>query len=1459
MGPFDPGLSPQGRIRFKMNGGEGDGAYAEYINVRGHRVRLDNADPLFHNAMHNEMTRLVDDPITRAAVTKRITRIKPENIDTDELMPIVQHYLTHTAGSDKVGVQIFNAFLGAPDHRHFAALMDSLEYSAYGDLAAHLRATVPSHKFSYDRVRESLAEYGNKLLTNKQRYLHDKVTDAFNELDRVQEFLKGLSQTERRWAGAYLSHAEMDDVATWQRLNAIGDAHTQAARNAEYSAVVQRDNPATWSPELLDRLREDAANVRYQLSLNKGPKVKDWMLSESYQMSPDEVYAYLTANQRTLGVWDDHWDSIDQATDLIHPTGPEIPVSPTRTLFYDSIDHARTDMVEDLRNAMNDPHVQGELAHVQGLNVSKDELSRRFERSLQHDGFVTAWHPQASDDALRAVDFSFDKIVLRTADRDYVTQNREAVEAWLAQRKSGAQALMGDRKLADELTRALGDGHDAAFAADMPRSIINGHMASGVWPALKQGENPVVWGVDPNLPLGLRHPATQKPLDQDINELADAITERVRQVWTKGNREAWMPLTRTLDDGSVESRVFERVHGEYVPLKTDARTYGRDTYFDHNGKEIPWADDRYWRSEMENGTGEIMWDAVGPMLEDAADEMGRGLAFAHRSVPLRVGETEMTNVNKKVRVHRSTVGHVSEVGAGLPNVTIANDLRVANSLSPWEKFKRFGFDQVLGPSIDALARRPMAFHFFAQRYAENMAMTGWLRDPELVGHMQKLVTRLTEGDLGEVNQVAGYLRSIMPHVEGEAADALVGLRNTEVLAWARGHTPEHWAQRLGDAKANIDFELATGKMTTAEHKVTDLALTRLKDRSYNELVSLIAPESTAMEFVEHADNVLGGLDRVIGPAPSGAGVYVRTADGTRAMIPNKYLGQLTSDDWDLVRAMKQNLRNVRKEAGDAAAVAAINDMMPFIDSHELKTQFAEYGKGFLPFWYAEENFLKRWGRTLAHAPVTTIRKAQLTYMGLKSAGVVRTDENGRDWFVYPGSGLLVDAIQKMPGMSDLPLDVAFQSPTDMMLPGVNSRYGTPQFGPLVSVPLQLMTQAVPELQDSFNRKVLGDLGATKGVLEQLIPSALANTWKAITIDAESQDSRYVSAQMAAIAHLEAHGQGLKADADAAQQQEFLDKVRNHARIILFSQALGGWFAPGPVSAVITEGPMQALTGNGVTVESERLAKEYQTLVREFGIEQGTVHYLERYPDNDISDLVNPMAYTVSKNESTSNAPLPSTEHSLKFYDDNRNFMDAFPMATPWLLPNDPAIDNKHSQYAYDQQTANGLRKRRTPLEFLGQIKFKEASKIYFDERDKWQTAVENARVAKRDDIVREQNLNWDAYSQSFKAAHPMFTELLEGGAARERRGKVIDQMRVVINDPLAPISPQLDPMKRMMADFDYYLMRKGELALDRSARGRLAVENFKGVYEKHMSDLAGKYPVLEAFWAGVLRPESALD
>jgi hypothetical protein len=465
---------------------------------------------------------------------------------------------------------------------------------------------------------------------------------------------------------------------------------------------------------------------------------------------------------------------------------------------------------------------------------------------------------------------------------------------------------------------------------------------------------------------------------------------------------------------------------------------------------------------------------------------------------------------------------------------------------------------------------------------------------------------------------------------------------------------------------------------------------------------------------------------------------------------------------------------------DVAVERAVNKTVPYIHDPEIRSQMAVIARNVAPFWFAQEQFYKRWAKVLSHSP-EAFRQAQLVMMGLRHSGFLKQDENGDDYFLYPAVSVVQDVLTR--GMelvtgerAKLPLPVGFSGHVKFATPGLE-RLGLPSFGPFVAVGMHALRSRFPELE-ALEEKTLGERGAGRPYWEQVTPTSVARIWHVLADNPETS-AQMGSAMMQAMAYLEASGNGLPDQATTAEKEAFIDRTKNWARILLLNRAIYGYSAPAAPE---------------LQLDPNDLHKEYRDLLRTLPIEEATKEFIARHPDAT--------AYTVFQSQAKAGVPLPATEGTFAFMDANRDFLNSYHQAGGLFLPQ-ASKDGAYSQLAYREQLATAMRERKTPQEFLDDVLYASAADEYFTSRDAKEAALQKYKGTPRAARIRQ---TWAQWKEGFMAAHPTFEMMLaESGANATKKQQTLDEARLALSDPRVPKNTQTDQMRELLAAYDNHL------------------------------------------------------
>ncbi len=801
----------------------------------------------------------------------------------------------------------------------------------------------------------------------------------------------------------------------------------------------------------------------------------------------------------------------------------------------------------------------------------------------------------------------------------------------------------------------------------------------------------------------------------------------------------------------------------------------------------------------------------------------------------------------------------------------------------WDRLTNFWFDDVAGKAISSIVRTPLFATNFIEASRVTKGIAERLQDPALRVAMAPIMQKLglDVDDLDQMVQLERYGMLSIPHPEGEQkwfelldeADQDMYMQSDAFLAhdspvdsWGRsGLRPPNY--RMGVAEANRMLRQQLGltdtpmnqaireKVRVVHQRIDDQAHRIVKDAEKRGATTVEAQaEAKAWrdanselheETLKHAaDKAVTevGQARDLGQQLQSDPALVKARNqspynqGDPTFEPDDLVQDLSSAELAMMRRYMNARTNALDTARDAAMGRAFEGVIPFIDDFRIRSQFQEYVGNIVPFWFAEEQFLKRWTRIIKESP-EVIRKGQLLMQGLRSSGFVKKDMDGNEYYVIPGSAAATSFLAETPVAnllfgSDavLPVGMALTGDVKYTLPGFGDQVGVPSAGPFVGIGLEMLASRSPEWA-KVQTAVMGERGSNRPLASFLVPTSVQRVYDAIVTDIDEGQLATAAIQVAQL--MEASGQGLKDDATPDERQDYIDKVEANTRTVLLMRSVVGFWAPASPQ-ISAELP---------------LASEFQMLL------QSGVPYTEALAmfaskhEGDISP------YTVFKSEAPAGAPMASTQEALEAMDMYSNEIRRFPMAAPWMLlpfrTNDDEFDNR----AYRTQIRSGLRKTRSLGEYIDALAWADASPEYFEKLDDFDSDIEAFTLMEDDELVRQTRASKTAWTTAYKNTHPSFADKLSSSDGRTERQQILRQSYLLMLTPAAANSSRQRPMRAMLEKYRDY---DDALVGLNSSRAKAVVQRKDEVEAEFMGWIGlhlRKNPELRYFYDRVLRPE----
>jgi hypothetical protein len=564
------------------------------------------------------------------------------------------------------------------------------------------------------------------------------------------------------------------------------------------------------------------------------------------------------------------------------------------------------------------------------------------------------------------------------------------------------------------------------------------------------------------------------------------------------------------------------------------------------------------------------------------------------------------------------------------------------------------------------------------------------------------------------------------------------------------------------------------------------------------------------------------------------------------------LGHLTNDQAEIVRQMAWAKRRGYEQMIETSTSQAMNGVVPFIDDHRVRSQFQNHVGGMMPFWFAEEQFMKRWARGFYQTP-HMLHKGQLTMHGFKEMGFVQTDADGRSVLVWPMSQyaaqLVAGVATKTPIFGEgagMVLSQPLATDINFLFPGVNENAPEGmQFGPGVAWGLNFATTHFPEFAPARDQ-ILGDMSANRwdpndtaasAFFGHFIPSTYRNLYKAVVDDSDA--AALGSAQVQAMQYLIANGHEPD-ETNPFEQEEFIERTRETARVILLMRGLTSFGLGSSASPLL----------------DNEAGAEFRDLLNAGVGFPDAVDMITAQFGGDAT------AYTVFASSSASGAPVPSTAPALEFMQNNGEFLQGFDMAAPWFLPQ----ERPEGEYgiletrARNQALAHELRMQRSPEETLRAIYMAQAAPEYFDSRDVYTQQRLTLKAQGQDEMVAELDTNWRRWKGTYLAQHPIFNQEINTPEGKIRRDATVDQIRVLVASPeLIPEVAHRAELIELMQGLASFTDAMDSISGERSGYARDLRDQWRREFYIGAERFVAENPALSVFFNSVIRPVIGTD
>lgn len=542
---------------------------------------------------------------------------------------------------------------------------------------------------------------------------------------------------------------------------------------------------------------------------------------------------------------------------------------------------------------------------------------------------------------------------------------------------------------------------------------------------------------------------------------------------------------------------------------------------------------------------------------------------------------------------------------------------------------------------------------------------------------------------------------------------------------------------------------------------------------------------------------------------------------------------------------------------DSARMHAMDATVQSIDNPAVRSQMALVTRNMFNFWRAQEDFLRRWGRTLKENPAY-LRKMQLYVEGGMHSGMIYEDQNGDLIFAYPGSGYAIKAVAK--AMSAIGLgDYAgigtvpnLTTKLQFMNSGIDRPF-LPTTSPVASLPLRGIRhlwsdQAWPvELQ----RITEGEISSGRNWWAQALPSPVYRIMASQSTD--EREGQYASAVKNAM--LNAYAAGLVPGSEPGRKPEdppptpdeldaFRQRIKLGVRNHLAARAVLGLVLPGAPSNPTEE--TEASSASDLAKDAfntTSLRGEFQGMVAEYGHPQALAVWAESHPD----DLI----YTISTTEGKGGTGgyLAPTDGVLRWLKDNPELVEKYPSLTAYFAPEGPG---DFSADAWSVELELGLRQHKDLDTFYRDIVVKNAETTYFKMRDKRDAKAGAATAGGDDEESKRLKDSFGAWSTEWLKKNPLLQQKWAIGQGNTARlASLVSEVEGLASDP--GLAAKFDPngdLGRLVRAYrrkeSWDGMHKGRTNDDVATRSAVDED-----YTSYVGEILGRSPHLLPIYRGI--------
>lgn len=539
----------------------------------------------------------------------------------------------------------------------------------------------------------------------------------------------------------------------------------------------------------------------------------------------------------------------------------------------------------------------------------------------------------------------------------------------------------------------------------------------------------------------------------------------------------------------------------------------------------------------------------------------------------------------------------------------------------------------------------------------------------------------------------------------------------------------------------------------------------------------------------------------------------------------------------------------KEEAVRMSALQATREMIPAIHSPAIRSQFAVLHRNLLPFYFAQEQALRRTGRLIMKYP-QAFRDYQMVQQGLNNPGFVHTDANGQKYIVYPGLGEFGNSLVRgfnalgMQQFSGLPESITGNTSSlltvlpDLKMPGTS---------PFINLGLSKLSNMFPWLDKAVN--VASGGYPSQNIIDTIIPnSTMRDLWNAMSMD--DRESTVYNSKLSAIAAAYYHGDLPEnyTSLPPFQQAQILAKIENNAKSNLIVKGLLSFFLP----------LAPTVSNDYYTSAGQTLRSEYLNILNQKDPTTGQNYTAASALAKFMQETGSPtspsrgLAYTIARSVSgTDGAYAPLADSTVSWIDNNQSLLNnsKYSSAAPYLIPQ--VADSKDALSVENKLLLDHFRAKATPQEFINSLYVKQGWQDLAQDYADYQSAMATARASNNRQQEYTIGQVWKQYTANYGQSNPVWYADYNNPTRNVESAKVIGQFQEMDKNGLLPNTPEGNGVKQLIQDYQYY--HQGLIANTVNGQHLPNYSTLQDAWYTYLDNLAVSNPRLQSVITSVFR------